>query len=75
MKIDIEEVSKTRRTFKIEVPSDIVSKEYSEAYDNLRKKVRMPGFRQGKIPINVIEQRFKKDVEADVIKNLSRITI
>ena len=70
MKIDIEEVSKTRRTFKIEVPSDIVSKEYSEAYDNLRKKVRMPGFRQGKIPINVIEQRFKKDVEADVIKKL-----
>ncbi len=70
MKIDIEEVSNTKRIFKIEVPSDVVSKEYSEAYDNLRKTVRLPGFRKGKVPLNVIERRFKDDIEADIIKKL-----
>ncbi len=70
MKIDIEEVSKIKRTLKIEVPSDIVSKEYSEAYDNVRKNARVPGFRKGKIPLAVIERRFKDDIEADILKKL-----
>ncbi len=70
MKIDIEEVSKIKRIFKIEVPSDVVSKEYSDAYDNVRKNAKVPGFRKGKLPINVIERRFKDDIEADIIKKL-----
>ncbi len=70
MKIDIEEVSKIKRIFKIEVPADVVSKEYSEAYDNVRKNARVPGFRKGKLPLNVIERRFKEDIEADIIKKL-----
>src|SRR3989304_3158711 len=70
MKVDIEEVSKIKRIFKIEVPSDIVSKEYSDAYDNVRKNAKVPGFRKGKLPLNVIERRFKEDIEADIIKKL-----
>ncbi|MCC7201285.1 MAG: trigger factor [Nitrospirae bacterium] len=70
MKIDIEEVSKIKRIFKIEVPSDVVSKEYSEAYDNVRKNAKVPGFRKGKLPAAVIERRFKDDVESEIIKKL-----
>ena len=70
MKIDIEEVSRIKRIFKIEVPSDIVSKEYSEAYDNVRKNAKVPGFRKGKLPLDVIERRYKEDIEADIIKKL-----
>lgn len=70
MKMDIEEVSKVKRIFKIEVPADIVSKEYSEAYDNVRKNAKVPGFRKGKLPLNVIERRYKDDIEADIIKKL-----
>src|SRR3990172_3421983 len=70
MKVDIEEVSKIKRIFKIEVPSDIVSKEYSDAYDNVRKNAKVPGFRKGKLPLNVIERRFKEEIEAENIKRL-----
>ena len=70
MKVDMEEVSKTKRVFKIEVPSDVVSKEFSDAYDDLRKKVKVPGFRPGKAPLTLIERRYGKDVEADLIKRL-----
>ncbi|MBI5756732.1 MAG: trigger factor [Nitrospirae bacterium] len=70
MKIDMEEVSTTKMVFKIEVPSDLVSKEFTDAYDGLRKKVRVPGFRPGKAPLNILEQRYKKDVETDIIRRL-----
>ena len=70
MKIDIQEVSATKRVFKIEVPSDLVSKEFTDAYDGIRKKVRVPGFRPGKAPLNILEQRYKKDVETDIIRKL-----
>ncbi|MCC6544354.1 MAG: trigger factor [Nitrospirae bacterium] len=68
--MDIEEVSKVKRIIKIEVPSDIVSKEYSEAYENVRKNAKVPGFRKGKLPLNVIERRYKDDIESDIIKKL-----
>ena len=70
MKVDMEEVSKIKRVFKIEVPKDIVSKGFSDAYDDLRKRIKMPGFRPGKAPLNIIERRYSKDVEADLIKRL-----
>jgi len=70
MKVDVKEVSKTKRVFTIEVPSDVVSKEFSEAYDNLRKRVKVPGFRPGKAPLTLLERRYAKDVEADLIKRL-----
>ncbi|MBI5407503.1 MAG: trigger factor [Nitrospirae bacterium] len=70
MKVDMKEVSKTKRVFTIEVPSDVVSKGFSEAYDDLRKRVKVPGFRPGKAPLSLLERRYAKDVEADLIKRL-----
>ena len=70
MKVDMKEVSKTKRVFTIEVPSDVVSKGFSEAYDDLRRRVKVPGFRPGKAPLTLLERRYAKDVEADLIKRL-----
>src|SRR3990172_4984807 len=66
----MKEVSKTKRVFTIEVPSDVVSKGFSEAYDDLRRRVKVPGFRPGKAPLTLLERRYAKDVEADLIKRL-----
>lgn len=70
MKVDIEEISKTKRIFKIEVPPDVVSKEFAEAYTDLRKRAKIPGFRPGKAPLSLIERRYGKDVETDLLKRL-----
>ena len=70
MKVDVKEVSKTKRVFTIEVPSEVVSKGFSEAYDDLRRRVKVPGFRPGKAPLTLLERRYAKDVEADLIKRL-----
>ena len=60
----------TKRVFTIEVPSDVVSKGFSDAYDDLRKRVKVPGFRPGKAPLTLLERRYAKEVEADLIKRL-----
>jgi trigger factor len=66
----IEDISTTRKRLKIEIPTDIIEKEYSESLDKVRQRSRIPGFRPGKAPINLIEKKFGNDVKTDIIDRL-----
>jgi trigger factor len=70
MKVTVEEVNPVKRTLRIEVPVDVVSQAMDEAYADLKRRVKIPGFRPGKVPLNLLEQRFSQDIEADVIRQL-----
>ena len=35
-----------------------------------RKRARLPGFRVGKVPANIVRSRFKKEIEQDVVERL-----
>lgn len=70
MKLDIEVLTDIKRVFKIEVPEEVISKEFSDAYDTLKKRARIPGFRPGKAPVSILEKKFGKDIEDDLIKKL-----
>lgn len=66
----VEDISTTKKRLKIEIPTDIIEKEYSQSLDKLRQRTKLPGFRQGKAPLNLIEKRFSNDVKADIIDRL-----
>jgi trigger factor len=66
----IEDISTTRKRLKIEIPTDIIEKEYSESLDKVRQRSRIPGFRPGKAPITLIEKKFGNDVKSDIIDRL-----
>ncbi len=66
----IEDISTTRKRLKIEIPTDIIEKEYSESLDKVRQRSRIPGFRPGKAPLTLIEKKFGNDVKADIIDRL-----
>ncbi|HXC61946.1 MAG TPA: trigger factor [Nitrospiria bacterium] len=70
MKVTVEEINPVKRALKIEVPMDVVSQAMSEAYADLKRRVKIPGFRPGKAPLSLLEQRFAHDVTADVIRQL-----
>lgn len=70
MKVEIEDVSATKKVLTIEVSPDVVIREFSVAYEDLRRRVKIPGFRPGKVPLSLLERRFGKEVEADIIKKL-----
>lgn len=70
MKVDIEDISSCKKLLKIEIPSEDVNAELEKAYEEIRKKAEIRGFRKGKTPRNVIKMRFKDYIKSEVIDNL-----
>ncbi len=69
----LEEISTTKKRITIEIPAETIEKEITESLENLRKTTNIPGFRAGKAPLSLIEKRFGKKVEDEVLgKVLSR---
>lgn len=58
MKSAVENLSPTRVKITVEVPFSELSESMNAAYDRIAKSVNIPGFRKGKIPPRIIDQRF-----------------
>ena len=52
----------TRVKIEIEVGFDEMSSHIDKAYQSISKSVNIPGFRKGKIPQTLIDQRFGRAV-------------
>ncbi len=66
----IEDISSTKKRLKIEIPADILEKEYGDSLNKIRQRARIPGFRQGKAPVNIIEKRFGSEIRNELIEKL-----
>ena len=70
MKIDIDEISPVQRKIHVELPAETVASEFSRAYENLRRKVRIKGFRAGKAPRGVLQGIYGDEVRGQVQSQL-----
>ncbi len=68
MKMEVTELGPMKRALKIEVPADEVTQRFTRAYGELNRQVNIPGFRPGKVPLALLEKRYAKAVEEDVIR-------
>ncbi len=59
-------------TLRVELPSDQVSKEWSNVARNFQRKVRVAGYRPGKAPQALVENRFAKDIKEELTSRLLR---
>ncbi|HUX74950.1 MAG TPA: trigger factor [Steroidobacteraceae bacterium] len=57
MKTDVEELSPTRVRLTVEVPFDELKPSLDHAYREVGRQVRIPGFRPGHVPRQVLDQR------------------
>ncbi len=57
MKTDVEELSPTRVRLTVEVPFDELKASLDHAYREVGRQVRIPGFRPGHVPRQVLDQR------------------
>jgi trigger factor len=57
VKTDVEELSPTRVRLTIEVPFAELKPNLDQAYREVARQVRIPGFRPGRVPPRVIDQR------------------
>ena len=62
MKTDVETLSPTRVKLSVEVPFDELQPALDAALKRIASQVNIPGFRKGKVPARVIEQRFGRGV-------------
>ncbi|NPC72728.1 trigger factor [Corallococcus sp. AB004] len=70
MKVQVEELSPIEKKLSIEVDNARVVEELNRAYSALSGQVKMPGFRQGKVPRRILEQKYREQVEDDVIQRV-----
>jgi len=62
VKTAVEELSPTRVKLTVEVPFEELEPSLKAAYKKVAQQVRVPGFRPGKVPARIIEQRFGRAV-------------
>ncbi|HWR58337.1 MAG TPA: trigger factor [Thermodesulfovibrionales bacterium] len=67
---NVEDITATKKRLKIEIPAEAVEKEMRDSFEKLRRKATLPGFRTGKAPMELIEKKFGREVEADVLDKI-----
>ena len=66
----VEDISATRKRLQIEIPAETIESEIRESLEKLRRRTTLPGFRTGKAPLSLIEKKFGKEVESDVLDRI-----
>lgn len=67
MQVSVEKTGDLERRMTVQVPGDSIDSQVSSRLDELRRQVRLKGFRPGKVPMNVVRQRYGKQVREEVI--------
>lgn len=68
--VAMEDVGPCRKQLTVEVPAPAVEAETQRIVVEFSRQVRLPGFRKGKVPRRLIEQRFRDDIQREVIDRL-----
>lgn len=74
MQTKIENVSSIKRKISVDVPAERVADELEKAYQKIQKTAKLKGFREGKVPRNMLEQYFKSNAEKEAIESLISAT-
>ncbi len=69
-KIDVEDLSPTKKRLHIEVPGEVVTREIDSAYRKVSKRAKVKGFRPGKVPRSILQRYYGDYVMNEVIKTL-----
>ena len=72
MKISLENMGGCRRRVKGEIPSDQVRKKEEGVLLSFQKSARLPGFRPGHAPLEMVRRRYANDIEKELRENLLR---
>ena len=70
MKTAFADLSETKKSVAVEIPSDIVDAQIDRVARSYSRQARVPGFRQGKVPPTLIKKRFRDQILHDVAHDL-----
>lgn len=70
MKTEIKKLDSNKRELNIEVSGDIVKNKFEDIFKKIGEKARVPGFRPGNVPRDILEKRFLAEAHQEAIKEL-----
>ena len=68
--LSLQDVGPCRKQLKVEVPAPAVEAETQRVVREYGQSARLPGFRQGKVPTELVRRRFAKDIDQEVKERL-----
>lgn len=68
--VAVDDVGPCRKQLKIEVPGPAVEAETQRVLRELSRRVKVPGFRKGKVPVTLIQSRFREEVDRELVDRL-----
>ncbi|MGB6165456.1 MAG: trigger factor [Pseudonocardiaceae bacterium] len=69
MKSTVEQLSPTRVKVNVEVSFDELKPDFDRAYKKIGQQVSIPGFRPGRVPARILEQRLGRSVVLEEVVN------
>ncbi|MFH1622064.1 MAG: trigger factor [Candidatus Omnitrophota bacterium] len=70
MKVVVNKKDSLKREIEIEVPQDRVKGAFEAVYEQIKKEAKIPGFRPGTAPRNILEKHHSKLAHEEVIRQL-----
>ncbi len=70
MKVEYIEETSVRKALAFEIEAEVVDKEIEARTRDYAKKLKLPGFRPGKIPPTVVKKRFREQLLGDVAETI-----
>jgi trigger factor len=68
--LSVEETGPCEKRLRVEVPAATVEAEAARVAGDFRKRARIPGFRKGKVPMELVRKRFDEDIRKEVVDRL-----
>jgi trigger factor len=68
--VSIEDIGSCQKKVKVEVPAQAVEAETARVTKEFSRRARIPGFRKGKVPADLVKRRFNEDIEREVMERL-----
>ncbi len=75
MQISLDKAEGLERNLNVTIPAESINSKVSEKLKEYSKQVRIPGFRPGKVPQNILTQRYGKGARQEVLGDLINATI
>jgi FKBP-type peptidyl-prolyl cis-trans isomerase (trigger factor) len=70
MKVDVKKLDKLKRKIKIEVDGEEFLSEKKEVFSQIGKNLKVPGFRPGSVPADVLEKHHGKTLQEELLKKV-----
>ncbi|RMG00032.1 MAG: trigger factor [Nitrospirae bacterium] len=70
MQKTVEDINPTKKRFTVEIPAELIEERITDRLKQYGRSVKIPGFRPGKAPLSLLNRKFGKDAETDVLERV-----